>query len=107
MNHQKSHILLIFGTLIVGGCGGHGCYFKPNPRLISQMSLANEYTDIFFMDESSILDAHLRLLFRTFHYETPCISIEIFYKDLYKSNNGSNVDLQKSFQYRFLFLLFL
>ena len=26
------------------------------------------------MDESSILDAHLRLLFRAFHYETPCTS---------------------------------
>ena len=38
------------------------------------MSLANEYTDNFFMDESSILDAHLRLLFRAYHYETPCIA---------------------------------
>ena len=38
------------------------------------MSLANEYTNNFFMDESSILDAHLRLLFRAFHYETPCIN---------------------------------
>ena len=37
------------------------------------MSLANEYTDNFFMDESLILDAHLRLLFRAYHYETPCI----------------------------------
>ena len=36
------------------------------------MSLTNEYTDNIFMDESSILDAHLRLLFRAFHYETPC-----------------------------------
>ena len=25
--HQKSHILLIFDTLSVGGCGGHRCYF--------------------------------------------------------------------------------
>ena len=38
------------------------------------MSLANEYTDNFFMDESSLLDAHVRLLFRAFHYETPCSS---------------------------------
>ena len=38
------------------------------------MSLTNEYTDNIFMDESSILDAHLRLLFSAFHYETPCIS---------------------------------
>ena len=27
MDHQKSTILLISGTLYVGGCGGHGCYF--------------------------------------------------------------------------------
>ena len=70
--HQKSNILLIFDTLYVRGCGGHRCYFQPNPRIISQMSLANEYTENFFMDESSILDAHLRLLFRAYHYETPC-----------------------------------
>ena len=36
------------------------------------MSLTNEYTDNIFMDESLILDAHLTLLFRAFHYETPC-----------------------------------
>ena len=36
------------------------------------MSLTNEYTINISMDESSILDAHLRLLFRAFHYETPC-----------------------------------
>ena len=38
------------------------------------MSPTNEYTDNIFMDESSILDAHLRLLFRAYHYETPCTS---------------------------------
>jgi hypothetical protein len=27
MDHQKSTILLISGTLSVGGCGGHVCYF--------------------------------------------------------------------------------
>ena len=40
--------------------------------VISQMSLSNEYTDNFFIGESLILNAHLRLLFRAFHYETPC-----------------------------------
>ena len=38
MDHQKSTILWIFGTLSAGGCGGHGCYFRPNPRVISQNS---------------------------------------------------------------------
>ena len=78
MKHQKSHVLLIFGTFSVGGCGGHGFYFQSNPRIISQMSLTNECTDNFFMDESSILDAHLRLLFRAFHYGTPCILLHYF-----------------------------
>ena len=37
------------------------------------MSLTNEYTDNFFIGESSILDAHIRLCFCAFHYERPCI----------------------------------
>ena len=36
------------------------------------MSLSHEYTDNFFIGESSILDAHVRLFFRAYHYETPC-----------------------------------
>ena len=36
------------------------------------MSLSHEHTDNFFIGQSSILDANLRLLFRAFHYETPC-----------------------------------
>ena len=35
------------------------------------MSLVNEYTANFFADGSLILDAHVRLLFHAFHYETP------------------------------------
>ena len=34
MDHQNSNILLIFGFLSVGGCGGQGCYFQPNPSAI-------------------------------------------------------------------------
>ena len=37
MDHQKSTILLISGTLSIGGCGGHACYFQPKPRVISQL----------------------------------------------------------------------
>ena len=32
-------------TLSLGGCGGQGCYFQPNPRVISQMSASHECTD--------------------------------------------------------------
>ena len=38
MDHQKLNILLIFGTFYFGGCGGQGCYFWPNPRVISKKS---------------------------------------------------------------------
>ena len=38
MGHQKLNILLIFGTFSFGGCGGQGCYFWPNPRVISKKS---------------------------------------------------------------------
>ena len=49
MDHQKSTILLIFGALAVGGCGGHGCYFQPNPRVISQNSASYKCTNTIFM----------------------------------------------------------
>ena len=38
-----------FIDLSVGGCGGHLFYFEPNPRVVSQMSIANEHTDTFFI----------------------------------------------------------
>ena len=49
MDHQKPAILWIFGTLSTGGCGGHGCYFQPNPRVISQMSTSHKCADTVFM----------------------------------------------------------
>ena len=49
MDHQKYSILLISGTLSVGGCGGHGCYFQPNLRVISQISASQKCTDYVFM----------------------------------------------------------
>ena len=49
MDHQKSTTLWIFGTLSVGGCGGHGCYFQPNPRVINQISASHERTGPVFM----------------------------------------------------------
>ena len=36
------------------------------------MSLSHDHTGNFFIGQSLILDAHLGLLFRAFHYETPC-----------------------------------
>ena len=45
MDHQKPTILLIFGTLSLGGCGGHPMRPKLNLKDKSQMSTLNEYTD--------------------------------------------------------------
>ena len=47
MDHQKPTILLIFGTLSLGGCGGHPMRPKLNLKDKSQMSTPNEYTDNF------------------------------------------------------------
>ena len=38
-----------FATVAVGGCGGHGWYFQPNPSIISQMSASHKCTDPIFM----------------------------------------------------------
>jgi hypothetical protein len=35
-----------------------------------------EQSDNFFTGECSIFDAHLRLFFRAFHYERPCINLK-------------------------------
>ena len=45
MDHQKPTILLIFGTLSLGGCGGHPMRPKLNSKVKSQMSKPNECTD--------------------------------------------------------------
>ena len=47
MDHQKPTDLLIFGTLSLGGCGGHPKRPKLNLKDKSQMSAPNEYTDNF------------------------------------------------------------
>ena len=39
----------LFATLAVGGCGGHGWYFQPNPKVISQMSASYKCTDSVFI----------------------------------------------------------
>ena len=63
------------------------------------MTLVNEYTANFFEDGSSILDAYLRLLFRAFHYETPCsadlgingIFSSVYMNELVENNHTKDV----------------
>ena len=47
MDHQKLTVLLIFGILSLGGCGGHPMRPKLNLEDKDQMSTPNEYTDNF------------------------------------------------------------
>ena len=47
MDHQKPTDLWIFGTLSLGGCGGHHMRAKLNLKDKGQMSKPNEYTDNF------------------------------------------------------------
>ena len=76
--------------------GGHGCYFQPNPRVISQMSASHECTDTVFMTQKCIfLSVRLKLLLSV-HYETPCTTghhPKIFTTFLQNSQSGQKVAL--------------
>ena len=65
MDHQKPSILWISGILSVGGCGGHGCYFQPNPRVTSQMPTSHKCTDTVFMTQKFIFDGLIIICFHT------------------------------------------
>ena len=54
MDHQKSPISLIFGTLSLGGCGGHPVRPKLNSNVKGQISKPNECTDNFKSNLSCI-----------------------------------------------------
>ena len=45
MDHQKSPVSLIFGTLSLEGCGGHPMRPKLNSKDKGQMSKPNDYTE--------------------------------------------------------------
>ena len=44
---SKTHYFIDFGTLSLGGCGGHSMRPKLNLKDKDQMSTPNEYTDNF------------------------------------------------------------
>ena len=47
LSPSKTHCLIDFGTLSLGGCGGHPMRPKLNLKNKGQMSTPNEYTDNF------------------------------------------------------------
>ena len=73
MDHQKSTILWIFDIFSVGGCGGHGCYFQPNPKVISQNSASHKCTDSVFWTNKCIFDGLMSVCFGADRVGTPCI----------------------------------
>ena len=61
-----------FHTLSLGGCGGQGCYFQPNQRVISQISTSQECTDSVFMTLKCTFDVLISVQNIRFCVETPC-----------------------------------
>ena len=54
------------------GCGGQGCYFQPNPRVISQISASHKCTDPVFMTYMCIFDSLISVQNIRFCVKTPC-----------------------------------
>ena len=72
MNHQKPTVLLIFGTLSLGGCGGHPMRPKLNLKDKSQISTPNEYTDNFKSNSTFIFLSVRTKLKKTLCPRTRC-----------------------------------
>ena len=80
IDHQKPIILLIFGTLSLGGCGGHPMRPKSNLKdLKGQMSEPNEYTDNFKSNLTCIF-LSVRAKFKKKYFS---LASDTVYKNLY------------------------
>ena len=75
MDHQKSTILLIFGTLSLRGFGGHPMRSKLNLKDKGQMSKPNEYTDNFKSNITCIFLSVSAKLKKPLCPRTLCISV--------------------------------
>ena len=60
---QTLFCIYFFALIQDWGCGGQGCYFQPNPSVISQMSASHECTDMFFVTLKCIFDGLISVLF--------------------------------------------
>ena len=72
MDDKKNTVLLIFGTLSLGGCGGHPMRPKLNLKDKNQMSTPNEYTDNFKSNLTCIFLSLRPKLKNTLCPRTPC-----------------------------------
>ena len=64
--HNVKILSIFFSAFQVWGCEGQGCYFQPNPSIISQMSASYECTDMFLMTLKCIFDGLISVLFRAY-----------------------------------------
>ena len=64
--HSNSLLHIFFAPIQDWGCGGQGCYFQPNPSLITQMSASHWCTDMFFVTLKCIFDGLISVLFRAY-----------------------------------------
>ena len=53
------------------GCGGQGCYFQPNPRVISQISASHKCTDSVFMTWKCTFDGLIVFKTSRFAFKHP------------------------------------
>ena len=77
IDHQKSKISLIYGTLSVGGCWGQPMliFWKLDDE--TQISQPKEYTDDFKQNLTSIFLSVRAILKETVQCETPCRKIKM------------------------------
>ena len=71
---SKTHYFIDFGTLSLGGCGGHPMRPKLNLKDKSQMSTPNEYTDNLKSNLICIFLSVKTKSKKTLCPRTPCIS---------------------------------
>ena len=72
------------------GCGGQGCYFQPNPRVISQISASHKCTDPVFMTWKCTFDG--LIVFKTSRFEHR-------YSELSNKRGGANKRAVRAFMY--------
>ena len=75
MDHQKPTILMIFGILVLGGCGGQSKLYFWKLVLIIKMSTSQDFKTTFKYNLTCIFLSLRANLKNTLQCETPCIRI--------------------------------
>ena len=106
MDHQKPTILLIFGTLSLGGCWGHPMRQKLNLKDKCQISKPNEYTDKFKSNLTCIFLSVRAKLKKTLCPPTLCTTgLMYYYRTTIKSSLVQNIYHVAPFKFLLVFFL--